>query len=112
VSLVIAVVLSWLFLQPPWRYVVVAGALLFEIFEIWLFLHLRGVRSITGPEAMIGAVGHTVTDCKPSGQARIRGQYWQVTCDEGAETGDEIVVRKVNGLRLVVAPAARQTAAS
>ncbi len=104
-SLVIAVIVAWLWLSPPWNVLVVAGALFFELFEIWIFLSIRKKKTITGPEAMTGTRGEAVTECRPEGQARIRGQLWRVTCSEGVAAGEPVVVTAVHGTRLDVAPA-------
>jgi membrane protein implicated in regulation of membrane protease activity len=104
VSLAIGTLLSFIFLDPPWRYIVIIPLALWEVFEIYLWLKWRKVRSITGIETFVGTVGKAVTDCDPNGQVRVKGQLWRAHCDEGVEAGEEIVVRAVDGLRLEVAP--------
>jgi membrane protein implicated in regulation of membrane protease activity len=103
-SLVIGTILSFMFLDPPWRYLAIIPLALWEVFEIYIWLKWRRVRSITGVEAYVGTVGRATTDCDPDGQVRVKGQLWRAHCDEHVEAGDEIVVRGVDGLRLEVAP--------
>lgn len=104
-SIVVAVLVGWLWLSPPWNILIVVGALGFELIEVWIFLSIRRKKTITGAEAMTGARGEAVTDCRPEGQAKVRGQLWRVTCPEGASAGDPVVVTAVDGTRLEVAPA-------
>lgn len=103
-SLVVGTLLSFIFLDPPWRYLTIIPLALWEVFEIYLWLKWRKVKSITGAETYVGAVGRAVTDCNPNGQVRVRGQLWRAYCPEGAEAGDEIEVQAVDGLRLEVRP--------
>jgi membrane protein implicated in regulation of membrane protease activity len=102
-ALVIGTIIAFVFLEWPWRWLVIVPLALIEVFEIMLWLHWRGVRSVTGPEAIVGARGRTVTDCRPEGQVRVKGQLWRAHCAEGADSGEDVVVTKVSGLRLEVA---------
>ena len=108
-SLVLGTILSFIFLDPPWRYLALIPIALWELFEIYLWLKWRNVRSITGAETYVGDTARAVTDCKPDGQVRFRGQLWRAHCSEGgAEVGDDVVVTAVDGLRLEVKPARTQ----
>jgi membrane-bound serine protease (ClpP class) len=104
VSLVISALLAFLFLDGPWRWVLIAASIVWEGIEIWIFLRWRGVRSTTGHEAMIGMKGRAVTDCRPEGQARIKGQLWRVICRAGASRGDHVRVVAIDGITLTVEP--------
>ncbi len=101
---VIGTLLSFAFLDPPWRYLALIPLALWEVFEIYLWLKWRGVRSITGREAYVGAQGRAISDCRPTGQVRVKGQIWRAYCADGVDEGDDIVVKGVHGLRLEVAP--------
>ena len=87
-SLIIGTTLAFMFLEWPWRGVVVLGLAFVEGVEIWLWLKLRKVPAAMGAEAMVGAHGRAVTDCNPEGQVRA---------------GDHITVTAVRGLELEVA---------
>jgi membrane-bound serine protease (ClpP class) len=104
VGLIIGTLLSFMFLEPPWRYLALIPLALWEVFEIYLWLKWRRVRSITGSEAYVGAPGRAISDCKPNGQVRVKGQIWRAHCADGIDAGDDVVVRAVHGLRLEVAP--------
>lgn len=104
-SLVVTLVIAFALVDGPWRWVVIAGGLLWEAFEIALFLKWRGVRSMTGHETLVGMKGRTVTECRPEGQAQIKGQLWKVRCPEGVPVGAQVIVTAADGLLLMVEPA-------
>jgi membrane protein implicated in regulation of membrane protease activity len=106
VALAIGTALAFAFLDPPWRWVVIGALAGVEALEILVWLRLRRLRSMTGAEAMAGAKGRALTDCAPDGQVRVKGQIWRARCPGGAAAGDDVVVTKVNGLRLEVRRAA------
>jgi membrane-bound serine protease (ClpP class) len=104
VIFVIGTLLSFAFLDAPWRYIVLLPLALLEIADVVMWLRWRKARSITGAEGLTGAHGVALTDCRPDGQVRLRGQVWKAYCAEGAGRGDEVVVRGLEGLCLQVAP--------
>ena len=101
-SLLIAILLSYFFLEWPWTLIVIVIAASFEAFEIYLWLRWRKVKALSGAETMIGAKGRTMGVCDPTGQAAIKGQVWTVECDEHLERGVDIEVVGRDGLRLKV----------
>ena len=103
-GLVIGTILSFMFLDPPWRYLVIIPLAAWEAFEVMLWLKWRRVKSITGVEAFVGATGRAITDCRPEGQVRVRGAVWRARCPQGVDAGDHIVVESLDGLVLTVAP--------
>jgi membrane protein implicated in regulation of membrane protease activity len=102
---IIGATLAFVFLDPPWRYLVIAALLLIDVAEIFIWLRWRKRKSITGVENIVDARGEVVSDCTPDGQVKVRGQIWSATCAEGARAGDAIVVTEVSGIRLTVARA-------
>ena len=106
-SLVIALLAAYFFIDWPWGLLVVLPAAGLEAFEIWLYLRWRKVKAVSGSETLIGAIGKTVGVCDPDGQASIRGQLWTIECDEPLERGAEIEVIGMEGLKLKVRRAAR-----
>ena len=109
-GLVIGTLLSFMYLDPPWRYLAIIPLALWEIFEIYLWLKWRRVRSITGREAYVGATGRAITDCNPDGQVQVKGQIWRAYCAPGVEAGEDVIVEAVDGLRLTVARKTRSGA--
>jgi membrane protein implicated in regulation of membrane protease activity len=104
VGLIIGTILAFLFLDPPWQYLALIPLVLWEVFELYLFMKLRGIPSVTGPEALVGRRGRAVTDCNPDGQVRIRGEVWRGRCPDGVKAGEEVEVASVTGLSLKVFP--------
>ncbi len=80
--------------------IVILGGI--ETFEIALWLKLRKMRSLTGEEALVGARGRAVTDCKPQGQVRLRGAIWTAHSQRGVTAGDDVIVTATEGLKLEV----------
>jgi membrane-bound serine protease (ClpP class) len=101
-SLVIALLIAYFFIDWPWNLLIIIPAAGLEAFEIWLYLRWRKVKAMSGSETLIGARGATVGVCDPTGQANIRGQLWSVECDERLERGAAIEVVDMNGLKLKV----------
>jgi membrane-bound serine protease (ClpP class) len=105
VSLAIGTTLAILFLDPPWRWIVIAALVALESLEILLWLRLRRIRSMTGAEGIVGTRGRALSDCDPDGQVRVKGQIWKATCPAGIAAGEDVVVEASEGLRLKVKPA-------
>jgi membrane-bound serine protease (ClpP class) len=106
VALVAAILLALFVLPPPWGIVVVGGAALLEVAEaaFWIRLSKRR-RPQVGAEALIGASAVVATPCRPLGNVRVAGELWRARCEAGADRGDVVRIRAIEGLTLVVEPA-------
>lgn len=104
-ALVGAILLAIFVLPPAWRIPVVLAGGAIEVGEslFWIWLSKRRRPSV-GVETLVGARALVVTPCRPMGQVRVQGELWGARCDEGADSGDEVTVERVDGLALVVAP--------
>jgi membrane protein implicated in regulation of membrane protease activity len=103
--LVLAILLAILVLEEPWTWVVVLGGAAFELAEAaFLIWWSKRRKAVVGAETLIGRTAVVVADCMPAGQVRIGGELWQARCGPGAEIGDEVVIRALDGLTLVVEP--------
>jgi membrane-bound serine protease (ClpP class) len=102
-----AILLAVFVLPTGWAIPVVVAAAVVEVGEtfFWLWYSRRGKVKM-GPETLVGAVAEVVTPCVPLGTVRLQGELWQARCDEGAEAGDSVRVRALDGLTLVVERAA------
>ena len=98
-----AILLAVFVLPRQWGVVAVAAAAAVEVAEIffWVWLSRRS-RVRFGPETLIGAAATVVTACRPYGQVRVEGELWTAHCPAGAEVGDAVRVRALQGLTLVV----------
>jgi membrane-bound ClpP family serine protease len=62
----------------------------------------RRLRPRVGAEALVGAEGVAVSDCRPSGRVRVQGEVWRAVCRDGVDAGDLVVVLGVSELMLQV----------
>ena len=105
-ALIVATLVAFLLLEPPWRWLLIAGGVAVEAGEAAAMLrYSRRRRPATGAEAMVGALGTVVAPCRPEGTARVGGELWQARCPDGVDAGARVRVRAVEGLTLVVEPA-------
>jgi membrane-bound serine protease (ClpP class) len=75
----------------------------FFVFVIASVVRTSRRRQQTGREAMIGMTAVARTPLEPAGSVFVHGELWQATLDEGrAETGEEVVITRIDGLRLTV----------
>ena len=101
--LVGAVLLAVYVLPDVWDAPVIGVAAVIEVAEtfFWIWLSRRG-RVKMGPETLLGMTAEVVTPCRPTGQVRVQGELWRARCEEGADTGELVLVRALEGLTLVV----------
>ena len=92
-------------LPTGWGIAAIVVGMAIELGEagFWIRLSQRR-RPEIGVEALVGASGVAVSECRPRGRVRVRGEHWQAVCDEGADAGDAVVVEGVTGLTLLVRP--------
>jgi membrane-bound serine protease (ClpP class) len=103
VSTIIGVIVAFVFFDMPWTLVVLGAFLVFDIFEVWIWLRWRKRRSITGAEGIIGERGRAVTDVTTEGgQVRLRGQLWKARSGELIPAGTRVEVLTTNDLVLEV----------
>jgi membrane protein implicated in regulation of membrane protease activity len=105
VILVGAIFLALFVLPSPWGLIAVLGALVVEVGEtaFWIWLSKRR-RPQVGAEALIGASAEVVTPCRPLGTVRVAGELWRARCEQGADRGDTVRVKSMDGLTLDVEP--------
>jgi membrane-bound serine protease (ClpP class) len=107
VALTVALLLALLFLPWPWNLLAILGGLAVETVELaWGLSLARRWKPKTGAETMIGEAAEVVTACRPLGEVRVRGELWQARCNEGAAAGETVRIESIEGLTLVVSPAA------
>jgi membrane protein implicated in regulation of membrane protease activity len=93
-------------LEEPWNWIVVALGVTLEIAETAFFFWWSKRRKATvGAETLVGRTAVVSVDCRPLGQVRVAGEIWQARCEAGAAVGEDVLVREVDGLMLVVEPA-------
>ena len=103
--LVVAILLAIFLLEDPWTWIVVLAGATFELGEATALVHWSKRRkAVVGTEALIGRRAIVSTECRPVGQVRVAGELWQARCELGADVGDEVIVKAVDRLTLVVEP--------
>jgi membrane-bound serine protease (ClpP class) len=103
VALLIAILLAVFLLPTPWNVLALVCGLLIEVgevvFGIW---YSRRRRATTGAEGMVGGTAKVIEPCRPEGRVSYKGERWEAVCAEGADIGERVRIKAVDGLTLVV----------
>ncbi len=73
-------------------------------FLMTIALRARRNKVTTGVEGLIGMIGTARTPLAPAGKVFIHGELWNAVASAPVAVGEQIRVRKVEGLRLEVEP--------
>jgi membrane protein implicated in regulation of membrane protease activity len=102
-ALAVAILLAVFVLEAPWSWVAVAFGATIELAETGgLIWWSKRRRAVVGAETLLGRRALVSADCMPDGQVRVAGEIWQARCAAGAGVGDDVVIREIDGLTLVV----------
>jgi len=86
-----------------WIAVVLVAFVLFLAFVVRAVVLSRRMRQQTGREGMVGEVAVARTPLDPRGTVFVHGERWEAILDQGrAEPGEEVVITKIEGLKLRV----------
>ena len=77
---------------------------LITAFLMTIALRARRNKVTTGVEGLIGMIGTARTPLAPAGKVFIHGELWNAVASAPVAVGEQIRVRKVEGLRLEVEP--------
>jgi membrane-bound serine protease (ClpP class) len=86
---------------------VLGVAVVFAALVIWLLgylLKLRRRGAVSGQASIVGGVGTVLDDFVDSGKVWLEGEAWQARSDVPVKKDQEVVVRTMEGLVLVVEP--------
>jgi membrane-bound serine protease (ClpP class) len=109
VLLLIGLVLAFFVVPREWAGPVVIGAAAIELVETLVTLrYSRRAPPKVGVETLIGSLGRAITDCRPDGTVRVRGEAWRARSDPPAEADARIRVIGRAGLVLLVEPAEQE----
>jgi len=61
-------------------------------------------KALTGAEGLVGEIAVAQTALSPLGKVFVHGEIWDAVASAPVPSGDKVVVRKVDGLRLEVQP--------
>jgi membrane-bound serine protease (ClpP class) len=92
-----------LLLPSPWN--VVAVVILLPVWVLELLGWNRSMkhrRRAVGAETLIGREALVTTACRPNGQVRLDGEFWEARCEAGADAGETVTIVGREGLTLTV----------
>jgi membrane protein implicated in regulation of membrane protease activity len=102
-----AVLLAIFVLPSPWGLVAIVLSGFWEVAQAFATIRWsQRRRSRVGAEALVGVKARVVTRCAPAGRVAVGGEIWNARCEEGADVGESVRVRGVQGLTLDVEPEA------
>jgi membrane-bound serine protease (ClpP class) len=85
---------------------VAIGMGLFFGFAVNAALKARKLPPGTSSQNIVGLVGHAVTDLSPDGVVQVAAETWSATSSVPMAKGEKVRVTAIEGLRLLVEPAA------
>jgi len=72
------------------------------VFLMSIALRARRNKIVTGTQGMIGSIGEARSDIDPEGKVFVQGELWNAHAPSRVQMGEQVVVRKVEGLELQV----------
>jgi len=72
------------------------------VFLMSIALKARRNKVVTGEQGMIGTLGEARTDIDPEGKVFVQGELWNAHSASRVQMGEQIVVKKIEGLELEV----------
>ncbi len=88
---------------------VTAGITAFAVFVIGAIIRGQRRRKATGAEGMIGEIAIAKTSLDPTGTVLAEGELWTAASEGGrVEPGEEVIINKVEGLKLWVAKKSKE----
>ncbi len=101
--LVASIVLALTVVPSPWQVPVLLAGLAWESVTAFYWIkRSQRRRARVGAEELLGRHAVVVEPCRPEGKIKIRGELWNARCEGGADRGQEVVVRGLEGLTLLV----------
>jgi membrane-bound serine protease (ClpP class) len=90
-------------LNPGLIVVVVVLVAAFFIFAVGMIVRGQRRKVETGEEGLLGRVAVVKTGLSPRGMVLVEGELWNAIMEGGtAEEGEEVIIKKVDGLKLIV----------
>ena len=88
----------------PWLIIVVAIFFIaFLAFTVFFGIRAHRQQVLAGREELIGKTAEATTEMEPKGIVFIQGERWAAILDKGrVEPGEEVIITKIEGLKLRV----------
>ena len=83
-------------------FVIVILSVVVIVVGLGFVLKTRLTKPTTGQEELIGEVVRAETDIAPVGTVHIHGEIWRASAADPVRKGEDVVIRDVDGLTLVV----------
>jgi membrane-bound serine protease (ClpP class) len=80
---------------------------LITVFLVSIALRARQNKVATGAQAMVGALGIARTPLAPEGKVFVHGELWNANASAPVAAGEQVQIRRVDGLTLYVDPAGK-----
>jgi membrane-bound serine protease (ClpP class) len=74
------------------------------VFLLSIAIRARRNKVATGAQGLIGIVGVAQTPLSPEGKVFVHGEVWNAIAESPVELGEQVEVRRVDGLTVYVAP--------
>jgi membrane-bound serine protease (ClpP class) len=91
-------------MQVHWATAIACGVSfgLITVFLVRIAIRARRNKVITGPQALVGNIGIAQQALTPRGQVLVHGELWQAESSDPTAPGEQVRVRSVDGLTLLV----------
>jgi len=95
--------LSWFRLDPWLIALVIIVTIALTVFVVWLSIRAHRHQASAGREELIGKTAEVLTVMEPKGTVFIEGERWTAISEsDRIEPGEEVIITKVNGLKMWV----------
>jgi len=102
-TFIAAILLAIFVLPSPWGLIAIVLSGIWETGQTFATIRWsQRRRAHIGAEALVGATARVVERCDPAGKVAVNGEIWNARCENGAEHGESVQVRGLQGLTLVV----------
>ena len=82
------------------------------VFLMTIALKARRNKVITGIEGLVGEIGIAETALTPAGKVFVHGEIWDAVAPAAVALGEKVVVERVDGMQLRVAPSSDEKRAA
>jgi len=77
---------------------------LITVFLVGLVIKARRSKVVTGSQGLIGEIGVAQSALQPEGKVFVHGELWDAISSANVAPGEQVLVKRVDGLRLSVEP--------
>jgi len=77
---------------------------LITVFLVGLVIKARRSKVVTGSQGLIGEIGVAQSALQPEGKVFVHGELWDAISSANVAPGEQVLVKRVDGLRLSVDP--------